>query len=47
MRDEKCDKSEIFFAKCSIVGFYKQQEADIFKVSANMPYICSKKFETS
>ena len=24
-----------------------QQEADIFKISANMRYICSKKFETS
>ena len=24
-----------------------KQEADSFKISANMPYICSKKFETS
>ena len=25
----------------------QEQEADSFKISANMPYICSKKFETS
>ena len=24
----------------------KKQEADSVKISANMPYICSKKFET-
>ena len=29
-------------------GYIKhKQEADIFKISANMPYICSQKFETS
>ena len=28
------------------VQIKNKQEADSFKISANMPYICSKKFET-
>ena len=36
------------FFKCKFVtALYTKQEADSFKISANMPYICSKQFETS
>ena len=46
MTSKKCCKSKHYYIlyKLAIsVGIELEQEADSFKISANMPYICSKK----